>query len=364
MHSRAARDKREFDIMSGLPLPRLISTTYEYIRLAEKTYKSLKTIKAGIADEKIMATDEIKPTTGAKGSGSGAATSDKDKKSKKRRGKFPKVNRKDDKVSDIDKTKAYTKRAQKCHVCGSTEHLARFHKTTVLTSDLTSNKVLTTTGYGSLEVDDDDDYEDDEEVFLAASDVQVEGQHQTSHSVFFTKLSKKERRHKKKKTIEDSRGPIFNNIVNNLPITKVIDKNRICLLIREFDQDESKIVTAAMIKTLFTKLEGLRRIPSQADVDRQMDLKHFQSCCTTDTYVFSNDMMVVKGGPFDINGLTRNEMAFCWKEPEINQVNLPVYNSYSELRDMCSPHTIDQSVGSSSEEVLRTPVNVTKQAAH
>jgi hypothetical protein len=282
MYSRAARDKREFDIMSGLPLPRLISTTYEYIRLAEKTYKSLKTIKAGIADEKIMATDELKAHSGAAGGNSSAETSDKDKKFKRRRGKFSKINKSEEKGSNNDKTKAYTKKTQKCHVCGSTEHLARFHKTDVKSSDVLTNKVLTTTEFGGEGITECDEYEDEEDVFLAASDIEVEEEHQHSESIFLTVLSKNDIRNKKKRISEDNQIPIFKDIINNLPITKVIDTNRICLLIREFDQDESRLVTAAMIKTLFTKLEGLRSIPTQKDVDRQMDLKHFQSCCTSD----------------------------------------------------------------------------------
>ena len=42
MYHRAAREKREFDLKMGTPLPNLLSTTYTYIRHAENLHRSIQ----------------------------------------------------------------------------------------------------------------------------------------------------------------------------------------------------------------------------------------------------------------------------------------------------------------------------------
>jgi hypothetical protein len=44
MYHRASREKREFDLKMGTPLPNLLSTTYTYIRHAENLHRSIQTI--------------------------------------------------------------------------------------------------------------------------------------------------------------------------------------------------------------------------------------------------------------------------------------------------------------------------------
>ena len=128
-------------------MPRLLKTTYEYIREAEKTSKSMNTIQNGITSERAMATNEPRnipisdTVVGQKG------TSNEKRKRARNRFKTPKKSeapQSGENNHTEGKSNTFAKRQLKCHVCGSTEHLARFHKKNNLPTDTKSDKILTT----------------------------------------------------------------------------------------------------------------------------------------------------------------------------------------------------------------------------
>jgi len=155
-------------------------------------------------------------------------------------------------------------------VCGSTEHLARFHKKGNLPTEPKNDKILTTTDSRVNEDEWESEY----------------GLNEHAYIVVKNKKSRVDKRDKEGRVDSiDRHGsnthPNIKSTVDHITETKHCGSNRICLMIKEYQAADSEYVTADELKALIPRLDGLRRLPTRTELDQQLDLAHHRTICAT-----------------------------------------------------------------------------------
>ena len=349
MYKKASREKREFDIKMGVPLPTRLITTYEYIRHAEKLWTTLDSLNGGSREGKqsVLAT-EVKPTGAVNSEGkqrNDSGGTSKKKFNKLRRIRYTLEERRafnalspEQKAAHKEKQKLDRSKGTKaqggettsagrsviCHKCNQAGHVQRNCPKAAKAEGVRDQIMLI----------DDDEYD-----ILDSYDDDV-GQ---SHEIFVTTFVETVTPYQDDSRIDENN--LFNNKYNYEGIRfagdsdpelsddffDIEEREEILMTEDAAFRNAQRIDDIMLDNKLFRGMRGVRKMPTKEEVELQCDLiSHrylFDNVGGLGGYkvhdlVECNGNLVVKGGPFDVNGLDRKCIIDVWHEYYNSDINV------------------------------------------